>query len=230
MKNEATRDALPVYSVAMCRFPPDWAEVEAVRLPYSLWKGKAPETLAAMVYDPEEGFRVRMTCRETSPQAVYAQQDDPVWEDSCLEAFLNFAPEAGSAYLNLEVNARGAMRCEFGARRGARTRLTVLGVVRPTVCIREEKTYWQAEFFVPLATVKALFGRESFAPGDVLRGNFYKCGDRTAQPHYGAWAPIDYETPLFHLPACFGTLVIGAADGGKQESEGCGDGTSCAAI
>jgi hypothetical protein len=202
----------PVYTVGICASPPDWTRVERAALEHSLWLGPAPETDAAMVFDPAEGFRVRMTCRESAPRAEYTAQDDPVWEDSCMEAFLNFAPEAGDAYINLEANARGAMRCEFGVRRGGRIKLADMPLRRPSVTARQAEDFWEVEFFIPLSTVKALFGRERFSPGDKLRGNFYKCGDRTAQPHYGAWAPITHETPLFHLPEYFGTLVIGPAD------------------
>ena len=202
----------PVYTVGICASPPDWTRVERAALEHSLWLGTAPETDAAMVFDPAEGFRVRMTCRESAPRAVYADQDDPVWEDSCMEAFLNFAPDTGDAYINLEANSRGAMRCEFGTGRGGRTKLADMPLQRPTAAARRADGFWEVEFFIPVSTVKALFGRDSFSPGDILRGNFYKCGDRTAQPHYGAWAPIMHETPLFHLPEYFGTLVIGRAD------------------
>jgi hypothetical protein len=201
----------PVYTVDICRFPPDWTRVKHVRLEHSLWLGTAPETHAAMVFDPAEGFRVHMTCLERAPRSVYTAQDDPVWEDSCMEAFLNFAPESGDAYINLETNALGAMRCEFGTHRGGRAKLADMPLTRPTASARQAENSWEAEFFIPLDTVKTLFGTDSFSPGDILRGNFYKCGDGTARPHYGAWAPIEHETPLFHLPAYFGTLVIGQA-------------------
>ncbi len=40
----------------------------------------------------------------------------------------------------------------------------------------------------------------------TMRGNFYKCGDETPQPHYISWNPIDMPTPNFHVPQFFGTL------------------------
>lgn len=42
----------------------------------------------------------------------------------------------------------------------------------------------------------------------TLRGNFYKCGDLTSEPHYLSWAPITFPRPNFHLPAFFGTLIL----------------------
>ncbi len=44
--------------------------------------------------------------------------------------------------------------------------------------------------------------------GFTLRGNFYKCGDLTSDPHYLSWAPISFERPNFHLSAFFGTLIL----------------------
>lgn len=207
--------ALPVYTVAVCRGVPDWARIKRVRLPYSLWRGTAPETDFSMAYDPLTGFYVRMCCREKDPRIVTPADDGPVWEDSCMEAFLNFDPGRGDAYLNLETNAAGALLCEFGAEKAERTKLAALGVPRPTIRALREADGWRADFFIPLATVRALYGRDSFAAGDTLRGNFYKCGDKTAQPHYGAWAPIAHDTPLFHLPPFFGVLVIGAENGAQ---------------
>ena len=48
----------PVYTVDICRFPPDWTRVKHVRLWHSLWLGTAPETHAAMAVTlPDEKTR-----------------------------------------------------------------------------------------------------------------------------------------------------------------------------
>ena len=41
-----------------------------------------------------------------------------------------------------------------------------------------------------------------------MRGNFYKCGNLTTNKHYLAWNHVDSETPNFHVPESFGTLMI----------------------
>ncbi|MDD6236825.1 MAG: carbohydrate-binding family 9-like protein, partial [Clostridiales bacterium] len=41
-----------------------------------------------------------------------------------------------------------------------------------------------------------------------LRGNFYKCGDKTKHPHFGMWNPINNEFPDFHLPQFFGRIIL----------------------
>ena len=64
------------------------------------------------------------------------------------------------------------------------------------------------ELFVPLATVKAVWGKEDFASGDTIKANFYKCGDDMPQKHYLSWHPIRIEKPNFHRPDHFGTLIF----------------------
>jgi hypothetical protein len=56
-----------------------------------------------------------------------------------------------------------------------------------------------AQIFVPEFTLR---------PGMILRANFYKCGDNTAQPHYIAWNAVNHPTPNFHLPQYFGELHL----------------------
>ena len=47
-----------------------------------------------------------------------------------------------------------------------------------------------------------------FKAGHKMRGDFYKCGDKTAQKHYGSFTPIDWPTPNFHRPEFFADMVI----------------------
>ena len=41
---------------------------------------------------------------------------------------------------------------------------------------------------------------------DVLKANFYKCGDKLSVPHYLSWNPVTTEKPDFHRPEYFGLL------------------------
>ena len=43
---------------------------------------------------------------------------------------------------------------------------------------------------------------------ESIRANFYKCGDKTAHPHYLSWSPIDTPKPDFHRPEFFGELIL----------------------
>jgi hypothetical protein len=205
-----TAGAFPEYVIPVCAGEPDFRPERFAPIAHSMWGGSVPPTEFAVCFDPAAGFFIRLRCRERNPRAVCTEDDGPVWEDSCVEAFLNFAPERGRDYINIEVNANGAMLCGFGSSRSGRVRLSALGVRRPSARSAAEGDSWRADIFVPLETVRSLFGAASFPRGSGFRGNFYKCGDRTAEPHYGAWARIEHDVPLFHLPDQFGRLVIGS--------------------
>jgi hypothetical protein len=41
-----------------------------------------------------------------------------------------------------------------------------------------------------------------------MRGNFYKCGDKTIHPHYGCWSPIELPKPDFHCSDFFGEIIL----------------------
>ena len=55
---------------------------------------------------------------------------------------------------------------------------------------------------------------EKYVPGFVrtktmkLMTNFYKCGDETEFPHFGAWKEVAVPEPDFHRPEYFGELTL----------------------
>ena len=63
---------------------------------------------------------------------------------------------------------------------------------------------WTVAIFIP-------FGLIGVDPENLpasLRGNFYKCGDLTAHPHFLSWNPINTPKPDFHRPDFFGELIL----------------------
>ena len=143
---------------------------------------------------------------------------DPVYEDSCVEVFLQPKPERG--YLNFEMSCGGAVLASYVTdhRRtpeglaafkrlrptragGWRVRSTLPPLVEPEI---ESRVDWELSFFVPFAVIESLRGRGQPVAGREWRANLYKCGDRTSHPHWAAWSPVDALN--FHLPHCFGVL------------------------
>ena len=187
-------------------------EIEAtpvMRLEHYGWlSGYAPAVTAQAVLVKNEGFLIRMVCLESHPKAVYTEADSPVCRDSCMECFINFAPEADDRYINLESNALGALHCKLGPGRENRVPLRSMGSPLPKVeaAVREDR--WQLEYFIPLSCVETIYGPQKYTEGRIIKANFYKCGDETAKPHFGMWNPVDTPAPDFHRPEFFGELVI----------------------
>jgi hypothetical protein len=171
-----------------------------------------PETRGQLVYLPRVGLEVSMWTREDNPRAVYHNPNDPVHTDSCMEAFLNcFPDDPAYGYIGLEMNANGASHCSFGTARHARDYIVKRGLTHPEVAVeffeQEEANWWRVTCLIRQSLLEALYERSClFSPGHRMRGNFYKCGDDTAHPHWGSWAPI--EKVDFHVPQLFGDLQV----------------------
>ncbi len=182
--------ATPTFTVAVCNWD----------YPY------CPAITAQTLYTPD-GFYTRMTCAETTPRAVIKEYDGLVCTDSCLEWFVDFAPEKELGYLNLECNVTGALHAGFGADRHGRRFLRDQGLPAITVSPTQYDDHWELIYFIPNELVEALYGKVPQS-GDVIRANFYKCGDLTEEEHYCSWTVIDAPKPDFHRPEAFGTLVL----------------------
>lgn len=171
-----------------------------------------PETRGQVVYLPQDGLEVSMWCREDNPRAIYHNPNDPVHTDSCMETFIDcFPDDPAYGYVGLEMNANGASHCSFGTTRHARGYVIKRGLAHPEVTVDrielEQASWWRVTCLLRQSLLEALYERDcTFMPGQRMRGNFYKCGDDTANPHWGSWAPI--EKVDFHVPKLFGDIEI----------------------
>lgn len=190
---------------------PDWETVEPISISEYNWGGDyRPKTTARLCYITEEGFLLRIECEEQNPKAVYFHDNDPVYKDSCLEFFVNFKPHADSSgYINFEGNANGSLLCGYGNSRHNRKMVKDFGTPQPKVKPFRESNLWGYELWIPLSLIRKIYSDSSFKKGDILKGNFFKCGDETSIPHYGSWTKIGSPAPDYHLPEYFGTLEIG---------------------
>lgn len=171
------------------------------------WGGDyRPRTEAQLFFVEGVGFRVHMRCYETEIRAEYQKPDEAVYQDSCMECFLNFYPDESAGYLNFEVNANGVMLCQFGENKYSRTFIRQMGYTQPEVKSDRAADYWEIEYTIPLELIQNVYGKSEFPDDFIIKGNFYKCGDLTSAAHYGCWNPIDYVKPNFHLPEFFGEI------------------------
>lgn len=185
----------------------DFDSVSPAYINKYVWGGiYRPVAYAKLVLLEGRGFALQMTCYEKAPLARYSKYNDPVWLDSCLEFFASFNAES-PLYCNLEMNSAGAFLLGIRESREKKRDAAELAQLPPVKCERTGG-YWRVEYFLGFDVLEKLFGKVDYAPGYTFKGNFYKCGDETAVPHFGMWNPVGTEKPDFHRPEYFGELVI----------------------
>lgn len=168
-----------------------------------------PKAYARMCYIKNQGFAIKLSCEEKNPLATYTEQNCMVCQDSCLEVFINFKPDAeDKGYLNFEANANGSLLVEYGKTGEGRTKITDMGLCNPEITPYKKDNEWGYTLFISLDLIQKVYGNYDFNGKSVLKGNFFKCGDKTDKPHYGSYTKIDFEYPSFHRPQFFADMVI----------------------
>ena len=200
---------------------PAWARADTLELGHFRLEGSdhRPRTRVRLLHTGD-GLAGIFRVEDRYVRSLHTRFGDPVYEDSCVEIFLQPKPDRG--YLNFEMNAGGALLASHitDHRRtpdgfAAFTRLTeedgrqvvvrssLPAVVEPEV---EEPLECQLAFFIPKALLEKYVGPIGPLAGQRWRANLYKCGDGTSHPHWASWSPVDALN--FHLPHCFGTLIF----------------------
>lgn len=159
----------------------------------------------------ESGILLHYKVTEQSIRARFANDNDSVWTDSCVEFFSQ--PAGDDYYYNIECNCIGTILMATGKNRNERTRATdeaLKSISRWSSLGRDtfeeiegEKT-WEVALVIPTSAffqhdIKSLTGK-------TVKANFYKCGDGLKVPHFLSWNPINLEKPDFHRPDFFGEI------------------------
>ena len=185
---------------------PPWERAECLSINWFGWGGDyRPETEAALLYQEGRGFWLRFRCREERPRTRIAEHNGTVCHDSCVEAFINFQPETDRRYLNLEINAAGVYLLHFGE--AGKRRPAEEGEERLLIHPSRAGAWWEVTAFLPQTLLRRLYGGWEAAPGGILRGNFYKCGELRPR-HHAAWQPVKTAAPDFHRPEFFGRIKM----------------------
>lgn len=156
----------------------------------------------------EEGFAMHITVHETDPRREHREHLSFVFEDSCVEWFVNFMPEKCDRYFNFEVNANGAMNAAFRKDRYDKQLLSPDEIETFGIQTRIWDTYWEVDYVIPFALIEKYIPDYQYCEGMTARVNFYKCGDKTKYPHYGVFSTIPLEKPDFHRPEYFKEIVM----------------------
>ncbi|MBQ6689752.1 MAG: hypothetical protein IJN02_11055 [Bacteroidales bacterium] len=148
--------------------------------------------------------------REEHVLGSVLDDNGPVWEDSCVEAFIKDPVSDG--YYNFEINCIGS---KLAAHRLSRTDFEFFTVDklsqirsfgslshRQTDMVNAAGREWSLVVMIPFS----LLGLEDTPRS--LNCNFYKCGDKCMRPHYISWSPIRLPKPDFHCPEYFGKINL----------------------
>ncbi len=154
------------------------------------------------------GLIISMTAIEENPLTTYTKDNDPVYKDSCMEAFLNFEPkDLRVGYFNFEMNSYGAILSGFGPI-GNRKRVHEITQYAPICTAKKERDTWSILLKVPMELICDVYKIQPLKPGDQFACNFYKISETPSIEHYGSFAPITYPKPNFHLPQFFANAKI----------------------
>ncbi|MBP7274697.1 MAG: carbohydrate-binding family 9-like protein [Kiritimatiellae bacterium] len=218
--------ALPAYRLPFldpapaltCAFEdPAWREVPVARIACFRPESSAhrPRVSARLVWSAD-GLHGIFDVRDRDTRGVCRAFMDPVYEDSCVEFFVQ--PEGVGPYFNFEFSGAGGWlaslvrdpsRIGLGGLKDCvpldPARAGLIGI-HSTMPAGDTPgpVDWTLSFHLPWSVMDRGSGEPRPRAGAVWRGNFYKCGDRTPGPHWAAWAPVAELN--FHLPACFGEL------------------------
>jgi hypothetical protein len=176
-----------------------------------------PHVRCKMLYDDNHIYGL-FSVDDRYVQCVHRGFQSPVYEDSCVELFIQPKPDKG--YFNFEFNCGGAMLASYvtdptrigGQVAGARLlspedgqRVAIYSslppVIKPEI---EDQVSWLLEFSIPFTMLEGYVGSLGKVEGKEWRGNLYKCGNGTSHPHWASWARLSDRN--FHAPRDFGAL------------------------
>lgn len=198
---------------------PEWEKAETCKLDYCMGEALefTPTVEFKMMYDSLNVFII-FKVTDKYVRCVTSETNGPVYEDTCVEFF--FAPDENAPlkYFNLETNCGGTALMFYNLIPRKDYKIvnpddigkieiahSMPKIVDPEIT---EPVTWTVEYRIPYDLLKKYAIVSQPHPGVIWKGNFYKIGDKTSNPHYLTWSLIDQKEPDFHLPTFFGTLVF----------------------
>ncbi len=175
------------------------------------WKKEfpsCPETHVTVSYT-DEGFDLHFVSFETNLRATETAPNTMVCFDSCMEMFMQFAPDTDPRYINIEINPNGAAYSAISYDRHHSTLIDpayITGELDIQTAVFDDR--WEIRCHIPVSYIKRQIPSYAHGAGAHLRGNFYKCGELTGHSHFGCWSNIEWQQPDFHRPEFFGDLIL----------------------
>lgn len=168
-----------------------------------------PEAFFSLGYT-DHSILIKYFVREKFIRAKYKADNDPVYEDSCVEFFISFNEE--DDYYNFEFNCIGACLLGFGKDRTERKflpehliqKIKHLTYIKNSCESGNDIFEWELTIMIPFEVFS--YHHLKSLKGQTAKVNFFKCGDELPEPHFLAWKNIIAASPNFHLPQFFGTM------------------------
>lgn len=159
-----------------------------------------------IAYD-DDALYVRLRAKEKDIRATYKDNHGMPCEDSCLEFFFSPDPKKDT-YFNIEMNPNCAAYLGIGEDVRHLTRLDPADYGSPFEPVAERTDDgWMLTYKIPYSFIRKFFPDFAPKPGDILKANAYKCGDKTSKEHYLSWKPVKWDqASAFHNPKCFGVM------------------------
>ncbi|NIA31677.1 MAG: hypothetical protein GWP06_17430 [Actinobacteria bacterium] len=197
---------------------PLWQSAPAVKLNDAITGDPGRyDTKVRLLYD-DKYLYVGFSCQDDYIWGTLTEREDPIWDEECVEVFLNPA-NSKHQYYEINVSPKNTMfdacivndRTPENSERQFKSlpewnakNLRTVTHIKGEVDIPGKGKSWTAEFAIPL---EELYGAENTPPksGDVWRVNFYRIDSpKKGKQEYYAWSKT--EGPAFHLPWRFGYL------------------------
>lgn len=197
---------------------PQWNQAPVLTLRNAI-TGQAGRfaTEVRLLYD-DDYLYVGFRCEDDYVWGTVTDRDGPIWNEECVEVFLN---PAGSAHQYYEINLspRNVIfdACVLNSRTEQQPAATFVPLLEWQAADMLTATYvdgklgerggakgWTAEYAIPH---QILFGAPNRPPqpGDTWRANFYRIDSpESGQREHYAWSRTGREA--FHLPWRFGFL------------------------
>ena len=170
----------------------------------------SPDCNGAVAYS-DGHLAVMYHVRGLDLRATAMEDNGRSWEDSCCEFFIS-DPLDGT-YYNFELTCIGSLLASRRKSREESTPLSLDDLGKVTRFSSLEHRAWDESGTIFSWTVAMIipFDLIGIRDGEIpssLKGNFYKCGDLTAHPHFLSWNPVGTPSPDFHRPEFFGEIVF----------------------
>ena len=198
---------------------PVWGKIPFLYIDCFRTEGTSHRPLAQckMLYDDSSLYGIFLV-QDRYVRCVHTGFQAPVYEDSCVELFVQPQPDKG--YFNFEFNCGGALLASYVTDptrinervaeavplsrvecRQVAVHCSLPSIVEPEM---EDEVTWSLEFVIPFALLERYVGSIGKMECQAWQGNLYKCGNKTSHPHWASWAPLSERN--FHAPWDFGVL------------------------